>query len=57
MVGGGGPRPGAAGDPSEATAEIARLMTATADAWPESAALDTDRPVPDVVADAVALSG
>ena len=36
---------------SDATVEIARHMARTADAWPTATAIDTDRPVAEVVAD------
>jgi len=41
-------------DPSEATAAIAGRMAADADPWPQAHALDSDRPLTETVADALA---
>ena len=43
------------GDPSDADAEIARMLRRRADAWPEAAPVDTSPPPADAVAAAVRL--
>jgi aminoglycoside phosphotransferase family enzyme/predicted kinase len=45
------------GDPSEATAAIADRLAADADPWDRAYRLDTDRPLPETIADALGRIG
>lgn len=47
----------AGGDPSDATPEIARVLAASADPWPEASEVSTDAPPGEVLATALELSG